>query len=396
VLVAGCAAGFALLLAAAGARGAVALADSRTAGALWPANRVWLELSAWALALAAAAFSTHLARKRISPADAWTACAIVWACGAIALAFVLPGGSFCLVLPLMAAALVSHVGETRGLRAAPLVLLGTGGALLFQVALDLVVAMGVSVLFVATALVALVALALAPLLLESGLEARVGMLALAISVAGVGVFLATPPWTVGSPRPLNLIQFDGDDGARLVATDFGSGEPPSPLREAGIWASGPIPELTVGFRSGSRSFWSAPVGASGEPGPVATLESWEPRPGNRVRATLRLHSNRVARVVRLRADVALDPAILRVGSHRFDEPSQVGVVTVHTLGASGVDVELELAQRAGATLTLQDETPGLPASSRAIAAKRTPSMSPIHRGDRLVVSRTIPLSPALR
>ena len=388
----------ALAAAAIAARGLLAIAEIRMREVAWPANHAWLEGGAWALAIAAVAYSAHFARRRVSPADAWNACGLLWSVVAIALAFVLPGGAYCFFVPLLSGAIVSHAGRARGLRAAPLVLLAVGGALVFNVAIDLVLAMGAAVVAVPAVIIALLWLAVAPALIESGLTARAGALALVLAAGALVGLLATPVWTTTSPRPINFIQVDAGEGgdARLVVADFGAGDPPPPIGTATTWTLETVPELSVGLRVGTRQLWSAVIPRSGEPLPSVSLVSWAPQASKRIRATVRLQSNRGARVVRLRADPLLEPSILRVGRHEFGKPATTGIVTVHSVDAGGVEVELEFTPRPGATLTIQDETPDLPPPARDIAAMRTAAMSPIQRGDRLIASRTVPLTPALR
>ncbi|MCM2315356.1 MAG: M20/M25/M40 family metallo-hydrolase [Thermoanaerobaculia bacterium] len=389
-----------LSVAAAGlaARGLLALSLLRTHGAAWPANGDWLEASAWAVAIAAVSYATHLARLRVSPADGWNAFGIVWSVVSIALAFALPGGAYCFFVALIAGAVVSLAGGSRGLRAAPLVTLAVGGALLFNVAIDLPLAMGNSMLPAPAVIVALLSLACVPLLLESGLALRTGNFGLLLAIAALTGFFVTPVWTPLSPRPMNFVQLDANDAgdARLMVTDFGSGDPPAPIASAAAWARGPVAELGVGSRRAVQDLWSSKTPASGEPAPSASLESWAPLGDARIRATIRVRSNRAASVVRLRADLALDAKVLRVGAHAFAVPAELGVVTIHTVGVGGVEIVFEFKPRPGATITIEDETPELPPSARAVAMQRTESMAPIHRGDRLIVSNTLPLTPALR
>lgn len=390
-----------LSVAAAGlaARGLLAISLLRTHGAAWPANGDWLEASAWAVAIAAVAYATHVARRRVAPADAWNAFGIVWSAVSIALAFALPGGAYCFFVALIAGAVVFLAGGRHGLRVAPLVTFAIGGLLLLGVAIDLPLAMGNSMLPAPAVIVALLSLACMPLLLESGLALRAGNLGIIFAVAALVAFLVTPVWTPLSPRPVNFIQLDADEagGARLIVADFGSGDPPAPIASAAALAREPVAELSVGSRrAAAQDLWSSKTPASGEPAPSASVESWAPLGGDRVRATIRVRSNRAASVVRLRADLALDAKVLRVGTHAFAEPPNLGVVTIHTVGGNGAEIAFEFKSRPGATITIEDETPELPAPARAVAIQRTESMTPIHRGDRLVVSRIVPLTPALR
>jgi hypothetical protein len=115
-----------------------------------------------------------------------------------------------------------------------------------------------------------------------------------------------------------------------------------------------------------------------------------------VRATVLVRSLRGARVVRLRVDPAVAPKLLRVDSFTFESPVDGSGLIVHTVRRDGVEVELEFTPTKGSRLTVLDETPGLPPAARAIAEKRTAAMVPAHRGDRLLVSRTVGLTPSLR
>ncbi|MGK2857471.1 MAG: M20/M25/M40 family metallo-hydrolase [Thermoanaerobaculia bacterium] len=388
----------ALVVAGLAAWGMHAITLLRTHGTAWPANGVWLEAAAWSAAIAAVAYSSHLVRRRVSDSDAWIAYGVAWSAIAIALAFALPGGAYCFFVPLLCGAAVSLTGRERALRAAAFVALGLGSLMLLGVAIDLPLAMGISILPASAVLLALVALSGTPLLAGSDLALRAGNVALVLAAAALVGFLVTPVWTPLSPRPVNFIQLDAGDAAvaRVIVTDFGSGDPPDSIAAAASWSRQPVAELGIGSRRGSRPLWSSTTTPSGEPAPSASLDSWAPLRDGRVRAAIRIRSNRAASVVRLRCDLTLEPSILRVAEHVFEEAVDSGIVTIHTVGGDGIEVEFEFTPRPGATITLEDETSELPAAARSLAQLRTGAMSPIQRGDRLIVSRTLPLTPALR
>ena len=388
----------AIVTAALLARGVVAIVGLRTLGTAWPASGAWIEATAWSLSIACVAYGSELISRRVTGTDAWNAFGLVWSIGAVALAFLLPGGAYCLFIPLLAGVVVSHFGGESGLRAAPLVTLSVGGLILFGVAIDLPLAMGIGILPAPAVLIAMLALACMSLLSASGVASRVGALALVLALGSFIGFLVAPVWTPSSPRAMTLVQLDsaGDPHARLIAGDVFTTTPPPPLTGSVPWKHEPIPELNVGFSGAPRSFWWSLLQASGEPAPEASLESWEPKADGRTRATIRVRTARGARIVRLRIDSALKPEIVRVASHKFAKPASTGIVSVIGADRNGVDIEFEFTPRSGATLTLQDETPDLPPAARAVAEKRSKAMMPIHRGDRLVVSRTIRLTPALQ
>ncbi|MBI2212234.1 MAG: M28 family peptidase [Acidobacteria bacterium] len=375
------------------ARGLVAVAEKRTLGVAWPASGAWLESTGWLLAVAVAAYASHLVRRRVTAADARSAYGLIWSSSAIALALLLPGGAYCITLPLLLAALVAVSGGEAGRSAAPFVALGCGVLLLVPVAIDLPLAMGASILPVVAFLVSLLALACMPLLVAGDAGARTGATAAVLAIASFAFFFITPVWTPLSPRPMSLAEFDSESGARLVAVDASAARVP---RLPGEWKREAVPELTLGSRGAARTFWSSPAVAAGEPAPEATLESWAPMANGRVRVALRLRSMRGARVARIRLDPAVAPAILRVHNFTFETPVDTGVVTVHSVGREGVLIEFEATPQRGARIMLQDETPGLPAAARAIAETRSAAMVPAHRGDRLVVTRSVELTPALR
>jgi len=216
-----------------------------------------------------------------------------------------------------------------------------------------------------------------------------------LAVASTVGFLVAPVWTPHSPRPMSLMQLDseGEAQGRLVAVDVSGGRTAPPL--PGDWKYGTLPGPASG-RGPARAFWWTPVKPSGEPGPEVSLESWAPQPDGRVRAVVRLNSTRGATFVQLRLDSQLEPRIFKVGDFALEKPADGGVVTDHSIGRSGVAIEFDFRPRSGATITIRDETSGLPVAARAVGDSRSAAMTPIHRGDRLVVSRTVRLTPALK
>lgn len=376
--------------------GLTRLATFRTLGAEWPASGVWLAAAGWALAVCAVAALTHLARRRITVADAWNAYALVWSLAAIALSLLLPGGSFCVVMPLLIASAVALAAGEAGRAAAPFVGLAAGGLMLFAVALELPIAMGASMLPVASALIALVVLAAGPILLAGDSASRTARLAAIVAFASCVGFVVTPVWTPRVPRHMSLVQVEsvGQAGAKLVAVDARPERRAPPL--PGSWTREAIGVSGGGLRLPSRPVWWTAVPPSGEPAPEAEIESWAPLPDGRVRATIRVRSARGARVLGLHLDRGVAPKVFRVADFTFDPPSQSGFVIVHSADRDGIAVDLEFKPLKGATITFQDETPDLPAEARAVADARSGAMSPVHRGDRLVVSRSVGLTPALR
>lgn len=373
----------------------VAVAGFRILGTQWPASGVWLEATGWSLAIVSVALFAHVVRRRVTPADGWNAFGLIWSIAAIAVAIALPGGAYCIFAPLLVSALVATLGGRRGRIAAPFVAVGVSALVLSGVAIDLPLAMGISILPAASLLVGMIALCCLPLLVAGDAARRSASLALVLAVASTVGFFLTPVWTPAAPRPMSLVQFDtdGSTAARLLALDVTSKSVAPPL--PGSWKREAIPALSVGRRTVTPVWWS-PVKASGEPAPEVALENWAPQSDGRVRVTLRLKSTRGALVGQVRIDPALEPRVFGVGNFAFEKPVETGVVTDHSLGRDGVAVDFDFKPKSGATITLQDATAGLPDAARKIADSRSAAMTPAHRGDRLVVSRTVRLTPALQ
>ncbi len=245
----------------------------------------------------------------------------------------------------------------------------------------------------AAVLGALMAVAFAPVFalaasrtrwIVTGLAALTGLVLTALAARA-------PPFTEQFPSRANVVYLEDERAARaMVDTTWG----------AHAW--GPVPaamRTALGIaREGPGAPWSpAPVlqtdlPRAELPGPSAeTVGTGDD--GAERRVSLRLQSGRGARVLSLLLPPDARARIARVGGVAVDG-SGPGAMTatwrelrVSGVPAEGVVVEL-VAAREPVTVTLVDETSGLPPAAAPIAAARPKDAVPTQRGDVTLVSRT--------
>lgn len=352
----------------------------RAGGALgsgWPAHPEPFFLSLAALLLFAALLAQHLVET--GGQEPWLATwtftgAIGWGAQ-----LVLPEASFLFFVPWLVAALTALV--TRSQPLAMLVPAAAGALVWFPVLILAYDALGLAIpaMFAAGATLALAGFA--PALTGLGPRPRRFLLGLSLVCALLALPSAffLPAFSEQSPQRLSLaLHLDADTGGARHLVDASSGPVPRALLAAGRFAPAvvdPAPTF-VGWRPEALEAEAQP--------PLPELPAPElSREGQRVRvrslrgaSTLTLHFLPDASVKRVSFQGV--PASLRPGARHSS-------LTLLGVGPEGAELELEGSGR----LVLADHTPGLPATTAALAAARPPWAQPSQAGDETVVSKNL-------
>jgi hypothetical protein len=322
----------------------------------------------------------------------------------VALAATLPGASYLLLVPAMVGALAGIAAEVAGgdrwAEAGDLATLLAAAVVLLPPAWLLYPGLGHVAGAPAAAVVAVVALPLAPIAAALSLRRR-AVAAVAPALLG-GVALATalalPVADLDSPERVILYfhQEAGKERAQVLAySDLG--RLPGPVRSAAPFSAEPRVALAWGQL---RPSFVADVDRLPIGGPeVEVLQA--ARDGKTVRARLRIHSPRGAPDLQ----VAVPPTA-RVVSFTFDGlpvPAPVrklsrwyGGYWVYRLPArpGGVEVSLEAESPEPLEIGVADQSPGLPPAAQAVAAARPPGVVTLQEGDVTLFTRTVRLDEA--
>jgi hypothetical protein len=321
----------------------------------------------------------------------WGGCFVWLAGGAALLVWRVPGASFLLLLPALAAGLSGAIWLTFG---RGLLLAGVFAALLPIAATALTWLPVLNLLYTAVGFVSLPAFALAfavplltlaPLLasLKSSWLRPIPLTAPVLVVASAALALFLPKSSHGVPQWSSLaFHQDADSGSARYMADVSFGPLPPALKTTGLPWTEADPRPWRGSWRGQAMAAPAPV-LELPPPEFAVTSSENTATGRIVRGILR--SARRAPLVELELP---SPIGLRVrgvaASARYVPPSHVYSFVVDD--PNGVELTLELGKTPLPAL-LVDHSFELPEKARSVAARRTPNEVPFHFGDVTVVSR---------
>jgi hypothetical protein len=190
------------------------LAGLRAGGAVWVASPGTAIATAWLIGIGVAIFIAQRLIKYAGVDGLFLGHAICWSAIAIALAIVLPGGSYLTIVPALAFAICALLRATAKLSeaAAAILCAAVAAILIFPLGLALYVALGKPILPFIALLIALVATTFAPLLANTPALKRPLLASFAVA-AVVCIVIANliPAYTTESPRHNNIEYLD--DGA---------------------------------------------------------------------------------------------------------------------------------------------------------------------------------------
>lgn len=378
----------------------------------WPVDPTPGLVAYAAAGLAAVAGTARLLGPRVGPWGLWAGVAIPSALLGGLAALRLPGALPLLTLPTAAAAALvllspSHACPRPRLESACLPPALLAAALWVPMASALYDAGGFALKLPIACMLAALWLPGLPLFLAGPPQAPPARLAQAVTRLALATLLVALAWaaTLDPYTPTHpqrarvLFHQDADGGdARWLCGGF-FGPVPGPLAAAAAWGDELVPPLPWSVpldlcRAAPAPRWSAP-------GPTLELRARE-REGDGQRTRLRLHltSPRGAR----EAGVVLPPEVeiidLRVGGQRgptndhkaYDVAPGWRAVSVLTLPAGGIDLELVVPTGAEVPVHVWDRTRALEAPGHAaLVAQRPEDAVTSHLGDVAILTRVVRL-----
>ena len=333
--------------------------------------------------------------RRAGAAALWWGTWAGWALAGLLTAFSSPGLSYPFVLPCLVAGVCGLFAAAHD-RWTSLLAVATAALLWCPVAWLLYDALGIPILPVSSALLAIVLATAAPAWPRTDARVR-GALAfgtMALVVTAAVAAIAAAPFSPDNPRKLNLwYRLDAETREARWLASAGTGPLPPQLATAAAFGRSPAAALEWAPRVQA---YSAPAPAVPLAAPELTVEQQRPGPGTRsVKA--RLRSPRGApvagialpagRVVSIRMNgVAVPDAPSKnvVGAPFGDARAFRGYVCA-TMRGEGEQIELELTGEGPLDLYLWDASPGLPEQGAGIFAARPPWAVPFQTGDRTLV-----------
>ncbi len=342
----------------------------------------------WLAAIAAGLFAAAPLARRVGAEAAWLGVWTFWAVLALVVGATLPGLSFLFIAPALVAGLAGALAP--GAANAALLPLAAAGALWFPIVRFLPDALAMGILPTVAALVGLATSGLVPLAAtvekRAGRWVAAGLALAALAFAGWG--LALPPFTPASPQAVNVgFHQDFDAAGRTVRSRLYSySEPqrlPRPLWDAAPWRDEPqplYPWVDVGVLE-------APAAPLALPPPEVIVA------GN---GRLRLVSRRGAPIVGLALPPDAGVRGATVAGTPVPEATEPGWRVFTYTGVPPEGVEVELARDGGGPLEAYvfDRSYGLPPVGEQVVRHRPPTAVPLGGGDVTVFTRAVRVPPA--
>jgi hypothetical protein len=363
------------------------LAGLRAEGAIWVAHPGPMIAAAWLTGLLIAILVAQRLSAYAGVSGLFFGQALCWSAIAIALAIVLPGGSYLAIVPAMACAMCALLRLNEGVAA--IVCATIAAILVFPFGFALYDALGRPILPVIAVLIALASTTFAPFLaavtsLRRPLLATIS----AAIVACIAMALIVPTYETNSPRHVNIEYVDDGVGPRWQ-TDVMRPE----IAKSAHFTE--VPQKTYEWTvPPSRAYLAAGPELAIPPAEVQVVR--DVRQGGR-HLTLHIRSNRNAPRVSLIFH-APSFASLRVNGitpppmTRFRSGLAPGWHRVAIRGASEATVDIDLTRDEPIDAVIIDGSYGLPPSGAAVAHARDASMGiPVQEGDLTTTVRRLKL-----
>jgi len=359
----------------------------RAHGAVWVAHPGPMVAAAWLVGLLMAIVVAQRLAAYAGVSGLFFGQALCWSAIAIALAIVLPGGSYLAIVPAMACAICALLRLHEG--TAAIVGASITAILVFPFGLALYDALGRPILPVIAVLIALAATTFAPFLaaVEALRRPLVASIAAAI-VACIAMALIVPTYEPNSPRHINIEYVDDGVGPRWQ-TDVMRPE----IAQAAHFTE--VPQKTYEWTVPPSRAYLAPAPELAIP-PAEVQVVRDVRQGGR-HLTLHIHSNRNAPRISLIFH-APSFASLRVNGitpppmTRFRGGLAPGWHRVAIRGASEATIDIDLTRDEPIDAVILDGSYGLPPAGATVAHARDASMAiPVQEGDLTTTLRRLRL-----
>jgi hypothetical protein len=362
------------------------LAGLRAFGAVWVAHPGPMIATAWLVGLLTALIVAQLLTRYAGVSGLFFGQALCWSAIAIALAIVLPGGSYLAIITAMACAICALLRLHEG--TAAIVCASITAILVFPFGLALYDALGRPILPVIAVLIALATTTFAPFLAAvTGLRRPLIASIAAAIAACIAMALIVPAYETNSPRHINLEYVDDGVGPRWQ-TDVVRPEVASTAHFA------EVPQQTYEWTAPPSRAYLAPAPELAIP-PAEVQVVRDVRQNGR-HLTLHIRSNRNAPRISL-VFHASSFASLRVNGitpppmTRFRSGLAPGWHRVAIRGASEGTIDIDLTRDEPIDAILIDRSYGLPPAGAALARARDASAVPVNDGDLTTTLRRMKL-----
>jgi hypothetical protein len=363
------------------------LAGLRAFGAVWVAHPGPMIAAAWLVGLLMSIIVAQILAKYAGVSGLYFGQALCWSAIAIALAIVLPGGSYVAIVPAMACAICALLRLNEGIAA--IICASITAILVFPFGFALYDALGRPILPVIAVLIALAATTFAPFLSAVAALWRplVASIAAAI-VACIAMALIVPAYENNSPRHINIEYVDDGIGPRWQ-TDV--------LRPAMAHAAhfAEVQQQTYEWTlPASRAYLAAAPELAIPPAEVQVVR--DVRQGGR-HLTLHIRSNRNAPRIAL---IFHAPSFASLRVNGITPPPMTrprgglapGWHRVAIRGASEATIDIDLTRAEPIDAVIVDGSYGLPPAGAALAHARDASMAvPVQEGDIMTTLRRLKL-----
>ncbi|HEV7426530.1 MAG TPA: M28 family peptidase [Thermoanaerobaculia bacterium] len=361
------------------------LSGLRAHGAVWVAHPGPMIAAAWLVGLLIAIVVAQRLAAYAGVSGLFFGQALCWSAMAIALAIVLPGGSYIAIVPAVACALCA-LRLNEGIAA--VICASITAILVFPFGFALYDALGRPILPVIAVLIALAATTFAPFLaaVPSLRRPLIASVAAAI-VACIVMALIVPTYEANSPRHMNLEYVDDGVGPRWQTDTL--------RREVAAAAHfAEVPQQTYEWTvPPSRAYLAAAPELAIPPAEVQVVR--DVRQSGR-HLTLHIRSNRNAPRISLIFH-APSFASLRVNGitpppmTRFRSGLAPGWHRVAIRGASEATIDIDLTRKEPIDAAIIDGSYGLPPAGAALAHARDASAIPVNDGDLTTTLRRLKL-----
>ena len=363
------------------------LSGLRANGAVWVAHPGPMIAAAWLVGLLIAIVVAQRLAARAGGSGLFFGQALCWSAIGIALAIVLPGGSYLCIVPAMTCAISALLRLNEGIAA--IICASITAILVFPFGVALYDALGRPILPIIAVLIALAATTFAPFLAAvAGLRRPlVASLAAAI-IACVAMALIVPTYETNSPRHINIEYVDDGVGPRWQ-TDVMRPE----IARAAHFTE--VPQKTYEWTEPpSRAYLAAAPELAIPPAEVQVVR--DVRQGRR-HLTLHIRSNRNAPRISLifhapsfaglRVNGITPPPMTRARSAFAPGWHRVAI-----RGASEATIDIDLTRDEPIDAVIIDGSYGLPPAGAALARARDASIAiPVQEGDLTTTLRRIRL-----
>lgn len=362
----------------------------------WIARPWPLVAAFWLMSLVVAGLLLPAMGRRAGLLGVFTGVWLGWSLLGLALAVAAPGISYLFLVPALIAGVAGLVlvrGSSPATAAVTVMLpVLIAGILWFPVLLPLYDGLGLGALVPIAVLRAILIAALAPLFVAArplALRLVIGLALIGV-VGGIGLAVASPPYSETSPQPMVFQYHQGAGEAQGQWLVRGAAPFPQAVRQAAQF--GTQPEKPFPWSFAQARAWKAPAPALGAPAPELAVVEQGATPDGKRRLRLRLASPRGAHMANLVIPNAAKLQSLAIDGHPVDVENkgpEYFILRLQTLSPQGAVLDVVLGENAPQEWYVVDQSTGLPPTGEALRRARPATVAPFQDGDVTLMSRKV-------